>query len=108
MWHVVRRMVGRYKELILSATFFGMASYEAAEMWMLEGRRPPSLPLAVLVHSLQVAVILAATALAVRAWQRKTAHEEALSRLVEWVVFAQEDGRRRIAYEAHGGMWTLV
>jgi signal transduction histidine kinase len=105
MWHVLRRTVGRYEELVLAATFLGMASYEAVEIWMLEDS-PVSL--AVAIHAVQVAVILAATALTFRAWRRKTAHAETLARLVERTVFARDEERRRIAYELHDGISPLV
>lgn len=54
MWRGVRRALGRYQELILAGTFLGMAGDEAAEMWILEGSRIHTVPLGVLVHSLQV------------------------------------------------------
>jgi hypothetical protein len=89
MWRRVRRAVGRYQELLLAVTFLGMAGYEAAEMWILE--RPGSGPLGLSIHAFQVVLILAATAVAFRAWQRKTAHEEALARMVERDVVARPD-----------------
>jgi signal transduction histidine kinase len=106
MWRLVRHTVGRYQELGLAVTFLGMAGYEAAEMWMLESPRASVLALS--IHALQVALILAATALAFRAWRRKTAHEEALARLVERVVFAKDEERRRITYELHDGISPLI
>ena len=106
MWRLVRRTVGRYQELGLAVTFLAMAGYEAAEMWMLESPRASALALS--MHALQVVLILAATALAFRAWRRKTAHEEALARLVERVVFAKDEERRRITYELHDGISPLI
>src|SRR5262249_62215860 len=75
---------------------------------LLERSPDTSLSLALVVHSLQVALILAATALALRAWRDKTARERALGALVQQVVVAQEEERRRIAYDVHDGVAQLV
>src|SRR5262245_6349054 len=85
-----------------------MASYELLEMWMFEpSSRSPS-SLAVVVHALQVVLILGATAIVLRAWRQKSAHEETLARLVEEVVGAQEEERRRVAYDVHEGIAQFV
>jgi signal transduction histidine kinase len=107
-WRIVRGAVGRYREVLLAAAFVGMASYELLEMWMLELPRAGGLSLTVVVHSVQVALILGATYAFIRAWQDKTAHEDALARMVERVIFAQEAERRRIAYDLHDGIAQLI
>jgi signal transduction histidine kinase len=107
-WRIVRDALGRYREVLLAVAFVGMASYELLEMWMLERPPTPGLPRTLLVHSVQVALILGATYAFVRAWQEKTAREEALGRMVERVVFAQESERRRIAYDVHDGIAQLI
>ncbi|MBI4635183.1 MAG: sensor histidine kinase [Candidatus Rokubacteria bacterium] len=106
-WRIMRRAVDRYREMVLAVVFLGMGSYELLEIWMLE--LPRSSPFAVtVVHSLQVLLILAATATFLRAWREKTAHEEELSRMVEKVIFAQERERQRIAYDVHDGIAQLI
>jgi signal transduction histidine kinase len=100
--------VRHYRELILAGTFAVLAAWEVLEMLLLERTPDTSLSLALVVHSLQVVLILAATALALRAWREKTARERALGALVEQVIVAQENERRRVAYDVHDGLAQLV
>jgi signal transduction histidine kinase len=108
MLSVFRLTLGHYRELTLAGAFAALAAWEILEMLLLEGSAKASLSLTLVVHSLQVALILAATALALRAWRDKTARERALAALVQQVVAAQEDERRRIAYDVHDGVAQLV
>jgi signal transduction histidine kinase len=100
--------VRHYRELILAGTFAVLAAWEVLEMLLLERTPDTSLSLALVIHSLQVVLILAATALALRAWREKTARERALGALVEQVIVAQENERRRVAYDVHDGLAQLV
>lgn len=98
----------RLRDVALVVTFVAMAAYEGAEVLLLEVPRGAALWLAVGVHSLQVAVILAAAWVVLRALRERAAHEEALARMVEAARFAREQERRRIAYELHDGVSPLV
>jgi signal transduction histidine kinase len=107
MWRALRRAIGPYQELVLAGTVLAMAGYEAAEMLVLE-RSDRSLLLGLVIHALQVVAVVAAAALMVRLFRRKNERHDALSDLVERVVVAQEDERRRIAYELHDSISPLV
>ncbi len=107
-WRALRRNLGRHEELVLAATVLVMAAYEAAEIWLLADRPARSLSVAISFHALQVAAVAIATMLAVRAWRRKTAQERQLAAEVERAVTAQEDERRRIAYELHDSISPLI
>jgi signal transduction histidine kinase len=103
----VRRGVA-YREVVLAFVFVGMAGWELFEVWMLEMPLRGGASRTLLLHTLQVGLILAASHALLRAWQEKTANQRALGRMIERTVFAQEDERRRIAYELHDGVAQLI
>src|SRR5437879_4815040 len=98
-WSRVGASLRRHHEVVLAAAFVAMASYELLEMRALEPARTSRTSW--LVHAVQVLVILAASYAVLRAWRRKTAHAEAMARLMEKVVVAQDEERRRVAYDLH-------
>lgn len=108
MLRALWRGLRRYREMALVVAFLGMASYELFEFWVLELPGGPRVGLAFLVHSLQVVLILAATWAVLRAWQDRAIREQALTAMVGRVVGAQEEERRRIAYEIHDGLAQLI
>jgi signal transduction histidine kinase len=107
-WRALRWTLGRHGELVLAGTLVAMVAYEAAEIWLLEDRQTRSLSVAISFHGLQIVAVVIATTLAVRAWRRKTALERQLAAEVERAVTAQEDERRRIAYELHDSISPLI
>lgn len=90
------------------AVFVGMAAYEGAEVLLLEAPTGGARPLAIVLHSLQVLAILAGAWGLLRALRQRAAHQEALARMVETALFAQEQERRRIAYELHDAVSPLI
>jgi signal transduction histidine kinase len=105
-WSRVGASLRRHHEVVLAAAFVAMASYELLEMRALEPSRTSWTSW--LVHAVQVLVILAAGYAVLRAWRHKTAHGEAMARLMEKVVVAQDEERRRVAYDLHDGVAQLV
>ena len=105
-WSRLATALRRHHEVVLAAAFVGMASYELLEMLAFESARASLASW--LVHALQVVVILSASYAALRAWRRKSAHGEAMARLMEKVVVAQEEERRRVAYDLHDGVGQLI
>jgi len=105
-WTALAATLRRHHEVILAAAFVVMASYELLEIRALEPSRTSRLSFA--LHAGQVAVILVASYAVLRAWRRKTAHGDAMGRLMEKVVVAQEDERRRIGYDLHDGVAQLI
>src|SRR5262245_28108807 len=107
-WQTLGGAVARHRELALAAAFIAMAGWELIEFLFLE--RPPVTdgPLTLALHSIQVALVVAVAWVVIRAWQERTRHEDALTRMVATVVTAQEEERRRIAYEVHDGIAQLI
>ena len=103
-WRVVRHAVDWYGELTLAVVFLGIAFYELLEM----STEPVASSLGLMLHGLQVVLIVGVTALLLRAWRRRSAHSHELTRLVEQVIYAREQERRRVAYEIHDGIAPLI
>src|SRR2546428_5216663 len=108
MVKIVRVALGRYRRVIRAGPVGARAPWKVFGMARLEQAPQASISLALVVHSLQVALILTATAIALRAWREKTARERALASLVEQVIVAQEEERRRVAYDVHDGVAQLI
>ena len=108
MLGVLRDGLDRYRELALGGVFLAMGSWELGEIWMLETTGPGWSVAIVLVHAIQVTIILGASYLGLRAWREKTERERALARLVTQVSLAQEEERRRVAYDIHDGLAQLI
>jgi signal transduction histidine kinase len=104
-WRLIGTTLRRHHEVILAIAFVAMASYELLEMRALEPRRSQ---LSLLLHAFQVLLILIATYTVLHAWRRRTAHAEAMAHLMEKVVMAQEEERRRVAYDLHDGVAQLL
>ena len=107
-WQALRSLIERHHELALAAAFGAMAAWELIEIVALEQRHGAVGPLALVLHSAQVVLVVGVTLVVLRAWRARTRHEEALERMVETVVMAQEEERRRIGYDLHDGIAQLI
>ncbi len=100
--------VARRRELALALTFVGAVGWELVEFVSLEGPHGAGTPLSLALHSIQIALLVSVTWSVIRAWQERTRYESALAAMVEKVVMAQEEERRRIAYDVHDGIAQLI
>lgn len=107
-WQKVASLAARHRELALGLTFVAMAGWELVEFLILETPRSHGGPLGFALHAIQVGLVVGVTWAVIRAWHSRTRHEEALGRMMETVAMAQEEERRRIAYEVHDGVAQLI
>src|SRR5215471_6901490 len=108
LWQAAWRAVARHRELALALTFLGVAGWELVEFVTLERPKGTRGPLPLTVHSVQITLVLIVTWTMIRAWQQRTRYEDALAGMVEKVIMAQEEERRRIAYDVHDGIDQLI
>ena len=108
MWRTTWRVLTKHRELALVLIFAIAAGWELVEFLLLESPRGTRGPVALVMHSVQILIILAVARIVIRAWHERMRYEETLGAMVEKVLVAQEDERRRIAYDVHDGIAQLI
>jgi len=107
-WQAIWRVAARHRGLALALTFVVIAGWELIESLVLERRPGAGGIVAFALHSLQVALVVGVTWTVIRAWQERARSEAALGAMVKRVLTAQEEERRRIAYDVHDGIAQLI
>jgi signal transduction histidine kinase len=107
-WRTLRAAVARHHELALAGILVAMALWELTEILAVKRGHGAIGVVALALHSAQVVLVAGVALVVIRAWRARTRHEEALKTMVETVVMAQEEERRRIAYDVHDGIAQLI